>query len=127
MKVVSLEELLQLHALIIRETGGADGLRDLSRLEAALAAQTQNVYGEELYKSLHEKAAAMCRGIIGDHPFVDGNKRTGMLLALTFLEVNGFKFVAEKGVLEDFAVVIAVERLNIAKISEWLKCHSISK
>ena len=76
MIALTLEQLLELHALVIAETGGADGLRDLGRLESAVATQTQAVFGVELYETAYDKAAALTRGIIGDHAFIDGNKRT---------------------------------------------------
>ena len=124
MKYIGLEQLLQLHVLVIRQSGGSDGLRDLGRLEAAIATQTQEVFGEELYKGALEKAAALCRGIIADHAFVDGNKRTGMLAALTLIELNGYCFDGKDGELEDFAVIVAVEYLEVSAISVWLKSHS---
>ena len=123
MKYIALEQLLQLHVLAI-EFGGSDGLRDLGRLEAALASQRQEVFGEELYQGVYEKAAALCRGIIGDHPFIDGNKRTAMLVAITFLEINGIQFIAKKGELEDFAVEVAVDRLDVPTIAAWLRAYS---
>jgi death-on-curing protein len=124
MIILTLEQLLELHTIIIAQTGGSDGLRDLGRLESAIAAQTQNVFGEELYPSLHEKSAALIRGIIADHPFVDGNKRTAMLAGLTFQRVNEFKFQAKKGELENFAVKIAVDKLDVSEVAAWLKAHS---
>ena len=124
MRYISLEQLLGLHVLAIEQFGGSDGLRDLGRLEAALATQRQEVFGEELYQGVYEKAAALCRGVVGDHPFADGNKRTAMLAATTFMEINGAKFVAEKGELEDFAVQVAVEHLDVPIIAAWLRAHS---
>lgn len=124
MKRVTLEQLLQLHVLVIQRSGGSDGLRDLGRLESAIATQTQEVFGEELYKGVFEKAAALCRGIIADHPFVDGNKRSGLLVATTFVEINGYVFSMKKGELEDFAVQVATEHLDIPVIATWLKSHS---
>ncbi len=121
MKLVTLEHLLQLHVLVIHETGGSQGLRDLGRLESALATQTQNVFGEELYTTLFEKAAALIRGIIADHPFVDGNKRTAMLSGLTFLSINGVSFKGRKGNIEDYAVKIAVDKLDVKNIAAWLQ------
>src|SRR5579872_6041796 len=97
MKTITLEQLLQIHALIVNETGGSISLRDLGRLEAAIATQSQNVFGEELYPTLVDKAAAIIRGIIADHPFVDGNKRTAMLTGLTLLEINDLRFSAQSG------------------------------
>lgn len=124
MKTITVEQIVQLHVLAIDRTGGSQGLRDLGRLESAVACQTQEVFGDELYETLFDKAAAMCRGIIADHPFVDGNKRTGMLTAITFLQINGYTFAAKKGELEDFAVKVAVEDLAVTEIANWLKTHS---
>ena len=124
MIVLTLDQLIELHAFVIVETGGSRGLRDLGRLEAALATQTQSVFGAELYETLHDKAAALIRGIVADHPFVDGNKRTAMLVGLTFLRVNDAKFIAQKGELEDFAVQVATEHLDVPAISVWLGAHS---
>ncbi len=124
MIILTLEQLLEIHTLLIAETGGSQGIRDLGRLEAALATQTQHVFGEELYETLPEKAAALIRGIIADHAFVDGNKRTGMLIGLTFLELNGLNFIATPGELEDFAVRIATDHLGVEDIAGWLKTHT---
>ena len=123
MKLITLEQLLQMHALVIQETGGSAGLRDLGRLEAALATQTQNVFGEELYKNTSEKAAALVRAIIADHPFSDGNKRTGMLVGLTFLVINGITVRFDTGEIEDFAVTIAIDKLDVTSISAWIDHH----
>jgi death-on-curing protein len=122
---LTLEQLLELHALVVGETGGDSGLRDLGRLESAIASQTQNVFGEELYKKIEDKAAAIIRGIIADHPFIDGNKRTAVLAGLTLLDINGVEFKAKTGEIEDFAVRIAIEHLDIPAISNWLQERSI--
>lgn len=123
MKTLTLEQLLQIHTVVIEATGGAMQLRDLGRLEAAIASQTQNVFGEELYVTVSDKAAAMVRGIIADHPFVDGNKRTGMLVGLILLSINGLTFKFSSGELEDFAVQIATEHLDVPAIRLWLEEH----
>ncbi len=121
MKLLNLEQLLQIHALVVNTTGGSMGLRDLGRLDSAIATQTQNVFGEELYSSIADKAAAIMRGIIADHPFVDGNKRTAMLAGLTLLEINGLQFITQVGEVEDFAVKIATEKLDVPVIAAWLR------
>ena len=123
MQLLTLEQLLQLHALVIQETGGSMGLRDLGRLEAAIATQTQNVFGEELYEGPITKAAALMRNTIADHPFTDGNKRTAMLAGLTFLKINGTGFHLPVGELEDFAVDIATKQLDIPAVAQWLNRH----
>ena len=94
---LTLEQLLEIRAIVIDATGGGSGLRDLGRLEAAIATQTQNVFGDELYSREIEKAAAMIRGIVADRPFVDGNKRTAMLTGLTLLDINDIHFNARGG------------------------------
>lgn len=124
MNYITLEGLLELHVLVIQETGGSDGIRDLGRLESALATQSQVVFGEELFETIFDKAAALMRGIIADHAFVDGNKRTGTLAALTLLDVNGFALNFQKGEIEDFAVKVATDKLDVPVIATWLKEHS---
>ena len=115
---------MQVHVLVASATGGSMGLRDLGRLEAAIATQTQTVFGEELYPSIFDKAAAMVRTIIADHPFIDGNKRTGMLTGLVLLEINSQQFIAKPSEVEDFAVSIAIDKLDIPAIASWLREHT---
>ena len=124
MLFLTLEQILQIHALVLLHDGGADGVRDIGRLESVIATQRQEIFGEELYKTVFEKSAAIIRGIIGDHPFSDGNKRTAMLSGLTLLEVNGYQFIAEQGEIEDFAVDIATKHTGIDDIAQWLEIHS---
>lgn len=123
MLLLTLPQLLELHELVIGRYGGSLGVRDLGRLESALATQSQEVFGEELYPTLTQKAAALMRNIVADHPFVDGNKRTASLAALTLLELNGLNFVAKPGELEDFAVSVAVDHLEVDDIADWLDKH----
>lgn len=123
-KAIDLEQLLMLHGLILAQDGGSDGVRDLGRLEAALATQFQEVFGTELYPSVHNKAAALMRGVVADHPFVDGNKRTATLAGLTILKVNGVNLTATNQELENFAVSIAVEHFSVEEITAWLEKHS---
>lgn len=124
MNILTLEQLLEIHALVVEATGGSAGLRDLGRLEAATGTQTQNVFGEELYPSIYDKSAAIIRGIIADHAFVDGNKRTAMLAGLTLLAINGKIFVAYPGEIEEFAVKVATEKLDVSRIAAWLHQHT---
>jgi len=125
MKWLDLDDLELIHMQIIDASGGSQGTRDRGRLESALAGMRQEVYGEELYKTIFEKAAVLLRGIIADHPFVDGNKRTGVMSALIFLNYNGYETnkLKDKN-LEDFAVKVAVEHLEIHTIAQWLKACS---
>lgn len=124
MTVLTLEQLLQFHVLVIDVTGGSAGLRDLGRLESAIATQTQNVFGEEHYPSISDKAAALIRGIIADRAFVDANKRTGMLAGITLLNTNELEFKAMPGEIEKMAVDIATKHLDVPGISAWLNART---
>ena len=125
MKTINLEQLLQIHAIVIHETGGAAGLRDLGRLESALATQTQYVFDTELYESFTAKAAALMRAIVADHPFIDGNKRTAMLVGFTFLKINDISIRILDGVMVDFAVKIATHKLDVTDVADWLESFTV--
>lgn len=83
--MISLEEVLQLHKNSIRDFGGSPGIRDISLLESAVIRPFQQFEKIELYPSAFEKAAEILQSIIKNHPFVDGNKRTGFLAAYALL------------------------------------------
>ncbi len=124
MLYITAEELLFFHFKVVDDFGGSHGVREEGRLESILAAPKQEVFGQELYVSLQEKAAVYLRNIIADHPFVDGNKRTAVTCAVIFLSRNGAVLLASPKELEDFAVQVAVEHLEIPIIAAWLKAHS---
>ncbi len=128
MKFLDLDDLELIHIQIIDASGGSQGVRDRGRLESALAAMVQEVFGRALYPTIFDKAAVLARGIMADHPFVDGNKRTGIMAALVFLNLNGrdTSNLTDKE-LEDFAVQIAVEHLDVPAISAWLKAQAKKK
>ena len=120
-RYIAEEELLLTHFKLIERYGGSRGVRDLARIKSVIAAPKQEVFGAEQYPDLFEKAAVYARNIIGDHPFVDGNKRTGVTVAVMFLVKNGKGFSARKGELEDFAIQVATEHLDITAIAAWLQ------
>jgi death-on-curing protein len=124
MHYFDLDDIELIHMQIIDASGGSHGTRDRGRLEAVVATQYQEVFGTELYETIFDKAAALCRGIIADHAFVDGNKRTGIMTALIFLERNGVATKISDKELEDFAVQVAVEHLDIPTVAAWLQSHS---
>jgi len=89
MKRLSVPQIVMVHSVLIKETGGMDGIRDENLLDSAVNAPFQTCGGEYLYKSLEAKAARLGYSIIKNHPFTDGNKRIGMLAMMVFLELNG--------------------------------------
>ena len=123
MNFLTIDQILQIHVLVVGETGGSTGIRDLGRLESVVTTQKQHVFDKETYEGPMQKAASLIRGIIGDHPFVDGNKRTAMLTALTFLKINGVNLTISQGDLENFAVQVAIDKLDVTSIENWLEKH----
>ena len=89
MRRLDKEQVLLLHTLLTEQTGGDASLRDAGLLESALASVYQTFDGVELYPTLLDKAARLGFALISNHAFVDGNKRIGVLVMLTFLAVNG--------------------------------------
>ena len=85
----SQEKVLLLHKLIVEATGGSDGIRDFGLLDSALESAYATFDGKELFPTKEEKAARIGVGLVSNHAFVDGNKRIGMYIMITFLEVNG--------------------------------------
>jgi len=116
------EECLALHDMMLSQYGGIAGLRDEHLLESALAHPRQLFfYGSP---TLPELAAAYSFGIVQNHPFLDGNKRTGFMMGAGFLERNGFEFYAAEvdAVLNTLALA-AGKMLEVA-YAEWMKTNS---
>ena len=78
--MISVEQVLKIHSIAIEKFGGANGVRDMGGLQSALARPFQTFGGTDLYPTTYEKAAAIGESLIMNHPFIDGNKRTGYLL-----------------------------------------------
>jgi len=123
-KYLNLKEILRLHFQVIEDFGGSHGTRDEGRLASLVLAPQQEVFGTERYPDVFQKAAVYIRNIIGDHPFVDGNKRTGVTVAAIFFARNDIKLTATPEELEEFAVRVAVDKLEIAEITALLKAYS---
>jgi death-on-curing protein len=124
MRYLTAEELLLIHYKLIERYGGSHGVRDIKRLASAAVAPVQEVFGAQQYPDIWQKAAVYARNIIADHPFTDGNKRTGMTAAAMFLKRNGYEFSTKPGELEDFAVKIATEHPDVQPIAAWFKAHA---
>ncbi|HUS25935.1 MAG TPA: type II toxin-antitoxin system death-on-curing family toxin [Nevskiaceae bacterium] len=121
---LDIEEILRLHFQVVEDFGGSHGVRDEGRLQSLVAAPKQSAFGQEQYVSMAEKAAVYFRNIVADHPFVDGNKRTAVTACGVFLMRNGWQLTCTPKALEDFAVRVATDHLDIPAIAAWLKTHS---
>ena len=118
------QQILAVHSRMIEMTGGVDGVRDNSLLDSALNAPFQTFDGKELYPALLSKAAVMCRSTISNHPFVDGNKRTGIHVMLIFLELNGIEIQHTQDELIELGLGIASGQLSSDDILNWLIEHT---
>ena len=119
--MISVSQALKLHTVAILKFGGANGIRDMGGLESALARPFQTFGGEDLYPSIFEKAAAIGESLIMNHPFIDGNKRTGYLLMEALLRYGGHKIVASDDELYQFVINISTGSISFEEIVEWLK------
>lgn len=120
------EQVLFVHYRLLSETGGEHGVRDLGMLESAIARPKATFDRQELYRDIFEKAAALMESLINNQPFVDGNKRTGIVCAVLFLQQNGASFSARNAELEKFTLRVASSSARHAEITRWLKKHSRS-
>ena len=118
------EQIELIHAGVLAKSGGLFGTREPGVLAGLESSPRQSVFGKELHPTLFHKAAAYMRTIINQHPFLDGNKRTGMMSAFTFLEVNGYRVTATDDEVFNLALVIATEKPEGDVIASWLEIHS---
>lgn len=118
------QQVLAVHSKMIEITGGSDGVRDMGLLDSALNAPFQTFDGKELYPSLLSKAAVMCRSVISNHPFVDGNKRTGIHVMLITLELNGVELQYSQDELSELGFEVASGKLSSDDILDWLIKHT---
>ena len=118
------EQIIAIHFDQIENYGGSHGVRDITLLESAVFRPQSSFGGNELYPTLFDKAAALCHSLIKNHPFMDGNKRTGMFSAIFFLDINGYGLFVSQKELVKTALNIAGNKLTMEQIADWLKKNS---
>ena len=121
----SQEKVLLLHQLLIAETGGADQVRDAALLDSALEGAFAIFDGQELYPTKEEKGARLGFSLISNHAFVDGNKRIGMYVMLTFLEVNGIHLDCSNADVVQAGLGVASGELGYQELLAWVKTHRL--
>jgi death on curing protein len=115
--------LLAIHERLLAEHGGSSGIRDSGLLESALAKPNNLfVYGKN--PTIFDLASAYACALIKNHPFIDGNKRTGFLAAFLFLELNGCEFLAEERDVVVNTLAVAEGTMNEEHYAAWLKDNS---
>ena len=122
---LTLEQILVIHEDQIERYGGTSGIHDLSLLESAVYRPQTTFSGKELYTTHFEKAAALMHSLIMNHPFVDGNKRTGAVSMLVYLKCNTIDTQTSNRELVKTVLLIENEKWEINKIVHWLKSKTI--
>ena len=118
---VDMAELL--HQLIAQETGGEIGVRDEGLLDSALESAFATFDGQDLYPTKEEKGARIGYSLISNHAFVDGNKRIGMYIMMTFLELNGIKLDCEDQEIVDVGLALAAGEMSYEELLVWVQEH----
>ena len=122
---LSQERVLLLHQMLIAETGGAADVRDLGLLDSALESIYATFDGEDLYPTKEEKGARLGFSLISNHAFVDGNKRIGMYVILTFLEVNGIRMECSNQDVVDTGLAVADGSMKYDALLQWIREHKL--
>ena len=123
MIILSKEQVLKLHASLIKATGGSDGIRDEGMLDLALNNPFQSFGGKELYPSIQAKAARLCFGLVKNHAMLDGNKRLGTHVMLVFLALNGYELYYSQQELSDMVLALASGDIGEKEILQWIIEH----
>ena len=127
MRYLILSEAFEIYRRIMERSGGTVGIHSLGALESALAQPRLTFGGEELYLTIVEKAAALGFSLIKNHPFVDGNKRTGHAAMETFLFLNGFEIDAAVDEQEQVILQVASGELGREAFTDWLRARIVEK
>ena len=121
----SREKVLLLHQLMAEATGGSVGVRDEGLLDSALESAFAGFGDKEFYPSKEEKGARLGYALISNHAFVDGNKRIGMCVMLTFLEMNGIRIQCSDKDLVDAGLSVADGKMDYEGLLQWVLDHRI--
>ena len=121
--MISIQETEKLHKVLVDAFGGAHGIRDTDALQSALSRPFQTFDNTELYPGVLEKAASLLESLLNNHPFVDGNKRTGYALTRLFLLDNNYDIEATQQDKYNFIIDIASGNSKYEEILKWLESH----
>jgi death-on-curing protein len=126
MNYLTAEQVLFIHARLLAETGGEHGILNLGLLQSAVARPRATFDKQDLYPDLFSKAAALLESLIGNHAFVDGNKRTAITAAGLFLHINGYRLTPSNQQLELFTLQCAQHLISLEQMTIWLESQSES-
>lgn len=124
MRYLTLSEVLYLHERLLAASGGAEGVRDLGALEAAVGQPKATFGGEDLYPTVVAKAATLCFSLVQGHSFIDGNKRIGHASMEVFLALNGYTLEANVDDQESTILALASGKLPRDQLLAWIEQHA---
>jgi death on curing protein len=123
-RFLSVEDVIEIHADQIERYGGSLGVREVELLWSAIGMPEAGFGDQYLHTDLFEMAAAYLYHIVQNHPFIDGNKRTGAMAAFVFLKLNGFTLEAAESIFEEIVLKTAQGKIDKPAIAEFFRKHS---
>lgn len=126
MKKLTVEYIIKAHSLLIAQTGGSDGIRDVALIDSAVNTPFHTFGGRYLYPSIEMKAAMLGFSLVKNHPFIDGNKRIGVLAMIMFLEINGYVLNYTDEELAVLGFSLADGSINYDMLLKWILAHLIN-
>ena len=121
----TIQDIYELHNQLEEIFILSSGVRDENLLASAVNTPFQTFMGNDLYPSLYDKAAQLCYGIVKNHPFTDGNKRTALHSMYVYLIINGFDIIATQQEVEDLIIDVAAGNMTNTELAEWLRENTI--
>ena len=121
---LSVEDITNLHSMLISRSGGLDGIRDNNLLDLSANSPYHTFGGQYLYPTLHAMAAHLAFSLIKNHPFLDGNKRIGIFAMMVFLKMNGLPLTCTDNELETLGWGLADGSIAEAELLDWIIVHS---
>ena len=120
---LDIDHTMRLHRNLIDTYGGSEGIRDVGLLHSAIAMPQASFGGEFLHRDLFEMAAAYLYHIVQNHPFIDGNKRTGAAAAIIFLSMNDMELIVEEETLVDLVLQVACGSVGKQEVASFMRTH----
>jgi death-on-curing protein len=124
MRYLTADELVIINQVVIEESGGMHGIRELSLLNSIALKPQTSFSGSDLYPDLFLKAAVLYESLVNYHVFIDGNKRTGFAALARFLFINGYRLVINENEIVDYTLYVATRKPDLADIAIWVKTHA---
>jgi death on curing protein len=126
MRYLTMDEVLELHRLVLAQSGGLQGVRDFNAVDSAVAQPAMTFGGQDLHPTLADKAASLGFSLIQNHPFVDGNKRVGQAAMESFLVLNGYELDASIDEQEKIILEVAAGHLGLPPVTDWVRAHTVA-